>query len=337
MSDNDEFGADRLSKIGKELYLKPDKADVHFVFESDERIPAHKIILSSASKVFNAMFYGKLKEEGDVEIVDASAEAFKEFLRFFYTNHVKLTIENISEVMYLVQKYDVMDCLSLCANFLLNKVTTENVCSILHSAIMCEQKGLVDLCESEISFHFHEVLKSSAFVKCTRQVLNRFLNMDQFSRNETEVFEACMSWVRTLSGVDKLTRDIVLTHLGDLFYNIRFGSMSHDEFVKLLQTYGELFSMPECIKILQLISRLEMQPKLFKCSHRLIAWDEDQKIQCIRDTGDDLVIGASVNISEVTKHFQRTRIYCLVVSSVLISLTVKVPKIIISRIYTRLL
>lgn len=62
--------------------------DVHFIFEEDNdtvKLPAHKDVLAASSKVFDAMFNGELKEEGDVNIVDASSAAFKEL---FYEHQV---------------------------------------------------------------------------------------------------------------------------------------------------------------------------------------------------------------------------------------------------------
>lgn len=56
--------------------------DVCFIFvvENDVlRLPANKGILAAASLVSDAMFNGDFKEQGDVEIVDASPAAFKEF------------------------------------------------------------------------------------------------------------------------------------------------------------------------------------------------------------------------------------------------------------------
>lgn len=283
MSSNGICDDCRLSKIGKELYLKPDKADVYFVFEStDERVPAHKIFLSSASTVFDAMFYGLLKEQGDIKIVDSSAEAFKVFLRFFYIEKVELTIENISQVMYLVQKYNVMDCLSLCANFLATKIRIEHVTVVLDLALIYEQKQLLESCELQISLHSSEVFKSLDFVKCSRQVLNHILNMDWLSCTETDVFEACMSWVKVTSQQEELTRDIIETHLGDIFYQIRFRSMTHLKFVELLPSYGHLFSVAEYQEILQVISKPEFEPKMFTgCRRRrsVQTWDENKEIK----------------------------------------------------------
>lgn len=85
--------------------------DVQFIFALNSndviKISAHKKVLAASSPVFYAMFYGPLKECGDVKIVDVSPDAFREFLQLFYNNEVKLTKKNRDEVNKLIDKYDV--------------------------------------------------------------------------------------------------------------------------------------------------------------------------------------------------------------------------------------
>lgn len=67
--------------------------DCHFVFikengDQDElkenRIGAHKTILSARSKVFKAMFYGPLSGKDEVEIADISMNTFNLMLRYLF-------------------------------------------------------------------------------------------------------------------------------------------------------------------------------------------------------------------------------------------------------------
>lgn len=100
-----EFFDNSLESVGK-LYRDSKTADVHFTFESsnngaDTRIDAHKNLLAATSDVFGAMFYGEMKETGDIRVVDVSEAAFKEFLQYFYQRKVKLTAENVAEVRIL--------------------------------------------------------------------------------------------------------------------------------------------------------------------------------------------------------------------------------------------
>nr|CAB3468699.1 unnamed protein product [Digitaria exilis] len=63
-------------------------ADVTFVLDSGDRIPAHKNILAARSPVFKAEFFGDMSERSSqtVRIQDMQAAVFKAMLHFIYTD-----------------------------------------------------------------------------------------------------------------------------------------------------------------------------------------------------------------------------------------------------------
>lgn len=268
-----------LLLIGEKLYLKPDKADVYFWFESSgELIPAHKILLASGSNVFEKMFYGSLKEKDEISIVDVSAEVFRKFLQFFYFNKVDVKIEETADIMYLGHKYDVDGCLEVCANILTNHITIDNLVSTYGLAIGYNVKQLQQQCESKIRTHSKAIFQTNSFLECDKEVLYHILKIDYLPCSVTEVFEACMLWTRAISGEQTLTREIMQTHFGNLLYEIHFETISIDEFFKLLPSYGHLFSGNEYNEILQIISNQNIQPTMFK-SNRSI-WNDDCAVEC---------------------------------------------------------
>lgn len=94
-----------INKSISKLYLNAELSDFAFKFES-EKVPVHKCILANVSPVFRAMFSGPIKEKGDsVEIIDSNAEAFKEFLQFFYLDEAMLTKEHIQQVRLISLSY----------------------------------------------------------------------------------------------------------------------------------------------------------------------------------------------------------------------------------------
>lgn len=260
-----------LARLRK-LYLDETPADVFFSFKNaetaDERIPAHKILLAMESDAFKAMFYGDLKETGDIEIVDVTVDAFKEFLQFFYFDQIKLTMENINEVIYLVKKYIVADSMNICEKFLTESLTNDNVCSIYDTAIRFDMFVLKLVCKNRIADVTNLILQTKNFSECDKLVLSHILKSDVLMCTESQVFHACMYWIKVASGQDELTKQLLDNHLGDLFYEIRFGSMKLHEFADLLPSYGNLFTTDEYQEIIQMIASSEFQPKMFKRASR---------------------------------------------------------------------
>lgn len=290
MSENEnvvrEYNNPGLSETIKKFHQDQESADVHFLFGSDnpfrKRIPAHKILLAAVSDVFKAMFFGSLKEKGDVYVDDVSAAAFEVFLQFFYIGRVKLTTEHIADVMRLGQKYNVINCFESCAQFIMDTLGNENACTGLGLAIFYDHTVLKQFCERHISLNSDIVFKSSDFLECDHQVLKHILKMDRLSCPEIEVFEACMSWVKSTSKQDVLSKEIVQAHLGASFYDIRFASMTVQEFATLPAAYNCLFSIDEYKEIVQTISVPNAQPKRFNNTSRQFAWNENSVITCNR-------------------------------------------------------
>lgn len=272
---------------GARLYLQSEFADVHFMCNSSNdfaltRIPAHKNLLAVASDVFKIMFYGSLREEGDIWINDASAPVFEEFLQFFYLDEVELTMEHIGGVIHLGHKYNVIECLDVCKQFLLDHLTDENACVVLRLAVLYDITELIQMCEKRISVNTEAVFESTSFLTCDRTVLAHILTLDLLSCSESDVFEACISWVKASSKQNVLTRKTVQDFLGDLFYEIRFASMTLEEFAVLYTSNGCLFSPAEYIDLNQMMILQSYQPTIFNRNMRQVKWNEDDVLKCDR-------------------------------------------------------
>lgn len=274
------------------LYLNAELKDVNFVFGSDDnnttvRVPAHKCILAGASDVFKAMFYGDLKESGDVCVVDASDTVFREFLQFFYLTEVDLTAENIAGVLNLGHKYNVKKCIDGCSQFLINTLSNENVCMVLALAIHYnndqQQQQLIKVCERRILNNTAAVFKSANFLECDKKVLTFILEMQQLSCSEVDIFEACMAWVQFKSKQNTLSKKIVKKYLGDLYYNIRYTSMTYQEFCALEIKYESVLSS-DFKTIMRLIAQPRLHSDHFNTSPRRIQWNGGAIVKCDRET-----------------------------------------------------
>lgn len=279
------------------LFLNAETADVNFAFTSKgkcERVPAHKCLLAAGSEVFKRMLFGDCdsKENDVITVDDTPFAAFKEFLQFFYLIEVKLTMKHVVNVVNLGKKYNAIACLSICERFLKDIIASDTICFVYGLAILFDLEHLKDLCESRISANPEALFASSAFLKCHRSVLSHILNLEQLSCSETKVFLACMAWVQATSKENQVTKELVRAHLGELFYDIRFGSMTINEFVAVSVSYDDLFSSNEYKEIVQLIVAKEFQSNKFKRNSRQtqpemqVTWNKDAVIECGRVVED---------------------------------------------------
>lgn len=266
-----EYSVKVLQTIGQKLYLNEQMADFHFIFESDDgiidRIPAHKNFLVSASDIFEIMFNGTWEETNKVNIVDASPSAFREFLQFFYLDRVNVTMENVAQVMNLGEKYNVAECLKVCEDFLKSTLTNEIMCWGYGIAIHLNETDLMEFCEENIKNHASEVFASTSFLDCDRKVLKHILKLDLLFCTGAELIEGYMSWLKSVSKQEHLTREIIQKYLGDLFYEIPFGSMSLKDFAEFYRAYDDLLTYDEHREIIQMIAATNFQPKLFSKHH----------------------------------------------------------------------
>ncbi|XP_055305912.1 BTB/POZ domain-containing protein 3-like [Sitodiplosis mosellana] len=289
-----KFTSQTVESGVKTLYLDEETTDVHFVFEyngQSDRVPAHKTLLIAASKVFRAMFNGQWKEKDEVPIPDVLAADFKTFLQYFYLSEVELSMESVESVMSLSHQYDIGACFNDCATLLERSSTADNVCWTYGRAIFYEHEELKTECEIFISLNTEDVLKSSGFLECDRETLSMILRLNAMSCSETCVFNACMKWVKTAAEQDEISKELVQNCLGNLLYDIRFGSMTMQEFNAIYTAHGYLFTDKEQQGITKLIKSKKTQWELFKGTHRVNPWKKTSVLECGERSGSKYGVG----------------------------------------------
>lgn len=257
------------------LYLDPETADVNFVCESmsgqRERIPAHKALLIVASDVFKAMFSVSTMELQTYTITETSAEAFKEFLQFFYLYNAKLSYRHAITVMNLMTQYQVKEYSDVFEDWLKQKVTEDNVCWGFQLAILSKDEDMKEFCKDELNWNTEKAFKMSDFLACSSVELCSILQLDYFSCSESIVFERCIAWARVAcerDGIELIEGKHLRQKLGDILYQIRYRSIKFDEFCTLLPTICGLFLAEELEEIFLLIAGKEIQPKFFNLKVR---------------------------------------------------------------------
>lgn len=277
------------------LYLNEEFADIKFVFKDEGdvvKVPANKAILAALSPVFRAMFFGQLREKGDVEIVDATADGFKDFLQFFYLDQVQLTIEKIDEIVQLADKYDMNQYIDNCIKLLIQNLTPKNVCFAYQLAISANNANLKTLCEANISLNTTSVFESDSFVRCNQTVLKHILEIENLQCDEIKVFRACLAWAIFAckkNHLDENKGENKREMLGDCLYLIRFGAMKTVEFAEFAQSHETLFTPEELVELFFATTTGKNKSNKFKSNPRSPIewkWNQDRKIVCTRKKAD---------------------------------------------------
>lgn len=254
------------------LYLDEKTADVHFAIPSNSdvsRIPAHKAILATASSVFDAMFFGEMKEEGDIPISNATETEFKEFLQCFYRHELVITFSNIAKVMELADQYLMTDFLNECGRLLTQRLPIKEVCSAYQIAISFNRTlspALREFCEKQIRKNSREVFRSDAFLACSKEVLENILKIGRFSCRAMPVFKACIDWAtkaNEISGTDATTENL-RKKLSNCLYLIPFDMMKPTEIEQCIVKYEGLFSEEELQEIIAMATSNSTNLKIFK-------------------------------------------------------------------------
>lgn len=262
------FDNKRERKI-HELYLNAKGADVNFVFkdadiDQSEKFPAHKIILSLDSPVFDRMFFGSIQEQGDVQIVDAPADAFREFLQFFYLDEVTLSSANIIYVTNLCKKYETNEFLKPCEIALQNSLTMDEMCWGYSIAQLLEQENLRKFCEEKIKTYAAKTIKSDSFLECNGTTLNKIMALVASDWGVLERVIAYMEWSKAKCNRKNLdsSPNNLRNQLKDVFDKIPFGELNTQQLSQHVAQYKGFFTAEE-LEELFVKKSLPSQPNPF--------------------------------------------------------------------------
>ena len=241
------FNNDRFSDV-KFVLQKTDGES-----ESKQVIPAHKLVLSINSPVFEAMFYGELAETRDsIELLDCEYESLLELFRYMYSDEVNLSGSNVMGVLYLAKKYMVPSLADKCTEYLQENLDPSNVFSILPSVLKYEEHNLVDRCWKVINKQTEEAVKSDGFATIERSLLEAVVIRDTLTIEEIELFKAVDLWAtkeceRQGLEADGKTKRI----LGEkIIKAIRFPTMKQEDFASVVLD-SEILRKKEIVDIIK--------------------------------------------------------------------------------------
>ncbi len=211
-----------------------------------EQIHAHRIVLSSLSPYFKAMFTGDMAEskQREITINGIDADTLESIVDYAYTANIKITEDNVQLLLPAASILQFEEIRQVCSDFMLHRLSTDNCLGV---RIFAEIHGCPHLESAASVFsqsHFPEVSKKEEFLNFTVDQLKELMSKDQLNvQSEFEVFEALMNWIEQ----DKESRQ---KYIADLVNQVRLPLLSVKE---LLQDVGKnplVLGDSKCVELL---------------------------------------------------------------------------------------
>ncbi|KAL1420893.1 hypothetical protein MTO96_004269 [Rhipicephalus appendiculatus] len=218
------------------LFNKEILSDVRFLVgrgAQQQRLPAHKFVLSVGSAVFDAMFNGALATNAEeVELPDVEPAAFLALLKFLYSDKVQIGAETVMTTLYTAKKYAVPALEKACVDFLQRQLSSDNAFLLLAQARLFDEPQLAALCLDTIDKSTAEALAAEGFVDIDRDTLCAVLERDTLRIREVKLFAAALRWAEAecVRMGRPVTADNKRAALGRALFLVRFPLMSIEEF-----------------------------------------------------------------------------------------------------------
>ncbi|NXI44943.1 KLHL4 protein, partial [Galbula dea] len=182
-----------------ENYLQQKQLCDVLLIAGDQKIPAHRLVLSAVSDYFAAMFTNDVREakQEEIKMEGVDPDALKALVRYAYTGILELkedTIESLLAAACLLQLSQVIE---VCCNFLMKQLHPSNCLGIRSFGDAQGCAELLKVAHTYTMEHFTEVIKNQEFLLLPANEIAKLLSSDDINvPDEEAIFQALMMWVR---------------------------------------------------------------------------------------------------------------------------------------------
>ncbi|XP_072005521.1 kelch repeat and BTB domain-containing protein 8-like [Engystomops pustulosus] len=202
--DNHETRGKAIIDGLRELYVHEILCDATIV-TAGKRFPCHRVVLSSVSPYFRALFTCPMKESQscEVSLLDIPSSVVKVILVFIYTGEAFLSMENIEELFTVSCRLQIRPLQDLCNRFLSKNMHHENCLRIYRLARSHNDQSLLDTAMNCISQHIASLSEKEDFLHLELSEVTRILSSDQLMvSSELTIYNLACRWWKYQSTED---------------------------------------------------------------------------------------------------------------------------------------
>ncbi|XP_071482630.1 kelch-like protein 5 [Diadema antillarum] len=182
----------------------------------DVRIPAHRLVLSSVSDYFAAMFTNNLREshETEIQLWGMDPAALKACIQYIYTGEVVLKETNVEKLLATASILQLSEVVEACCGFLVKQLHPSNCLGIRSFADRQSCSDLLRAAHNYTMEHFVEVTQNQEFMMLGwEEVCNLFSSDDLNVPNEETVYYALLAWAANETACRKSDISKLLEHI----------------------------------------------------------------------------------------------------------------------------
>jgi len=138
--------------------------------------------------------------------------------------------------MFAAKKYLLIGLVSACVEFLEQVICPDTVCAVLRHGVFFGEDSLKEKCLAFISDNAFRVFNTDGFLNMSHDQLKVVVSLEALNTTEIHVFESCVRWAKHQlleSGNVSPSDEEIRQQLGSVLYEIRFPTMTAEEFAKL--------------------------------------------------------------------------------------------------------
>lgn len=228
---------------------------------SDRIFKAHRLILGISSPVFEAMLYGPLSSNKDIDITDILPDTFQLVLNYIYTDKVEITcIEQAFELLYSARKYMLEHLSQICVSFIQTNISIDNVIDIVNYPDYMQDEQLIKYSLNLVCVHADYLLKEKKnFI--THPCMKAILENNQINMSEKDLIKHVFGWsfncCEQLNIPATMENRLSLLKNKGIFQLLRFLTLSVDDFEEIVSDTNNLLQSKEYQNIKDLIKDLK--------------------------------------------------------------------------------
>ncbi|NWU97650.1 KLHL4 protein, partial [Upupa epops] len=182
-----------------ENYLQQKQLCDVLLIAGDQKIPAHRLVLSAVSDYFAAMFTNDVREakQEEIKMEGVDPDALKALVRYAYTGILELKEETIESLLAAACLLQLSQVIEVCCAFLMKQLHPSNCLGIRSFGDAQGCTELLKVAHTYTMEHFTEVIKNQEFLLLPANEIAKLLSSDDINvPDEEAIFQALMMWVR---------------------------------------------------------------------------------------------------------------------------------------------